>query len=252
MAVSKGAVPRALAIGFRGATPAVRDCHCQPLTTCHCHCPLSHDVSLCRLKVGPRSPPPRAHWATSRRPQPHLDAMPVSTLGLTATPLRPVAFCFLGPPPRSITSSALFSGVDPAQLQHATAHVRPCSPLPVGAFTSFTLAVATAGELTARYYPATDAFVFLRTPAPGARRGGLPSVWPSFSIADQPANRTRCIGYVHVDENPPYPTDNFESLASLTVPALVCVEQCVARGSRCWPWRLVVQSTPTRSVAVRK
>eukprot|EP00037_Helgoeca_nana_P024134 m.255082 g.255082 ORF g.255082 m.255082 type:complete len:849 (+) comp26544_c0_seq1:10-2556(+) len=83
----------------------------------------------------------------------------------------------------------------PGSLGNVTATTTSSGSDAFGAFTSFTLAVATAGELTARYYPATDAFVFLRTPAPGARRGGLPSVWPSFSIADQPANRTRCIGW---------------------------------------------------------
>ena len=42
-----------------------------------------------------------------------------------------------------------------------------------------------------RYFAGLDAFVFVRRPESDA----LPTVWPEFSIADQPANHTRCLGW---------------------------------------------------------
>jgi len=42
-----------------------------------------------------------------------------------------------------------------------------------------------------RYFSASDAFVFVRQPL----TVDLPTAWPLFSIQDQPANHTRCLGW---------------------------------------------------------
>ena len=62
------------------------------------------------------------------------------------------------------------------------------------------------GALAVRYFAAMDAFVFVRLPKPATcatdPEGGasscapaLPTTWPRFSVADQPRNHTRCLGW---------------------------------------------------------
>lgn len=55
------------------------------------------------------------------------------------------------------------------------------------------------GALAVRYFTAMDAFVFVRLPKPATDPEGgppvLPTVWPKFSVADQPRNHTRCLGW---------------------------------------------------------
>jgi hypothetical protein len=67
---------------------------------------------------------------------------------------------------------------------------------PLGAYTAAT-ATLPAGALSVRFYPALDAFEFVRSPAAGAppppAAGALPTLWPSFAVADQPAGASRCL-----------------------------------------------------------
>jgi hypothetical protein len=57
------------------------------------------------------------------------------------------------------------------------------------------------GALAVRYFAAMDAFVFVRLPKPATDPEGappaLPTVWPKFSVADQPRNHTVSV-LVHV------------------------------------------------------
>jgi hypothetical protein len=69
----------------------------------------------------------------------------------------------------------------------------------LGAYEQFSIPFS-GGALAVRYFDAKDAFVFVRLPRPVAdpEASGppaLPSVWPSFSVADQPRNHTRCLGW---------------------------------------------------------
>ncbi len=56
-----------------------------------------------------------------------------------------------------------------------------------------------SGALAIRYFAVLDAFVFVRLPKPATDPEGvasaLPTVWPKFSVADQPRNHTRCLGW---------------------------------------------------------
>jgi hypothetical protein len=56
----------------------------------------------------------------------------------------------------------------------------------LGPYTSATAAFP-FGALSIRFYPSLDAFEFVRG------GGNVPTTWPSFSIADQPAGASRCL-----------------------------------------------------------
>jgi hypothetical protein len=82
----------------------------------------------------------------------------------------------------------------------------------LGPYDELALEYGTAGVLAAQYFAEADAFVFQRRPGSSSRsRGGgggdgtqsaatdpkgpLAAQWPAFSISDQPANHTRCLGW---------------------------------------------------------
>ena len=53
------------------------------------------------------------------------------------------------------------------------------------------------GELAVRYFKGMDAFVFIRRPSNSTanKKNSFPAIWPSFSLENQPANGTRCLGW---------------------------------------------------------
>ena len=65
----------------------------------------------------------------------------------------------------------------------------------LGAYEELSLGVE-GGALAVQYFAAADAFVFQRRPSSDGEGGEpLAARWPSFSIGDQPANHTRCLGW---------------------------------------------------------
>ena len=64
----------------------------------------------------------------------------------------------------------------------------------LGPYEELALEYGAAGVLAAQYFAGADAFVFQRRPGTAAGPQ-LAAQWPAFSIADQPANHTRCLGW---------------------------------------------------------